>query len=427
MRVAYVLNTFPRMSETFILNQITGLIDRGMEVDIYARSSGSWPDAHPDIARYGLRSRVRYPVGPPTNSFVRRRRMCAAIGSMLARSGGSPSALERAVRHARTDAYRALSFFPAPEPSQVYDAIHCHFGTTGELALSLRAAGKLTGPVITTFHGYDISRIPRRDGSDIYARLFQEGDLFIPVSNYWERELIRLGCPAERILVHRMGIDCRDFEFVSKDLPRDEPLRLLTVARLVEKKGVEYAIRAVARLAETRADLDYRIVGDGPLRAHLQGVINALGMGERITLQGGQPQPVVRQLLGKSHIFLLPSVTASDGDMEGIPVSLMEALASGTPVLSSSHSGIPELVEHGVTGLLSREGDVDGISRNLRRLSRNGEMYRRMSQEGRRMVETHHNIDRLNDRLAMILSGELSPGSYAHGDPHGAPEAVATR
>ena len=150
-----------------------------------------------------------------------------------------------------------------------YDIINCHFGYHGLKAVYLKQIGLLQGKIVTTFHGLDITNYLESFGENVYEQLFDTGDLFLPISELWEKRLIELGCSPKKIIVHHMGIDCDKFSFKPRNLSSDGQIRFVTVARLVEKKGVEYAIRAVAKLADTHRNIQYSIVGDGALRDKL--------------------------------------------------------------------------------------------------------------------------------------------------------------
>ena len=161
-----------------------------------------------------------------------------------------------------------------------------------------------------------------------------------------------------------------------------EPVTLVTVARLVPKKGIEDAIRAVAALAPKYPTLSFHIVGDGPQRSGCQTLIEELGVQNQIRLLGQQPAEGVKHALKSADIFVAPSYTASDGDIEGIPVAIMEAMASGLPVVSTNHSGIPELVMDGVTGCLVAERDVTNIAARLSWRSIGPRSARRWAERG---------------------------------------------
>jgi colanic acid/amylovoran biosynthesis glycosyltransferase len=200
-----------------------------------------------------------------------------------------------------------------------------------------------------------------------------------------------------------MGIDSARFKFTPREPPNHGPLRLVTVARLVEKKGVDYAIRAVARLAAAGVDVEYTVVGDGPLREKLTQLTEALGLSGRVKLVGSMAHSDIAALLQRSHVMLAPSVTASDGDMEGLPVAIMEAMASGLPVVSTVHSGIPELIDDDVNGYLVPEKDVTALAAKLEHVALHTADWKRVAEAAHRTVVERHDIHTLNDQLASLL------------------------
>lgn len=404
-RIAVLVSVFPTLSETFVLDQITGLLDRGATVDVLATSAGRHGPVHADVERHGLGERTVRPA-PPGGPLWRRRlhlvRLTARALAPALRGGASPTS---ALTAALADARSAFWWNPPgfPRRPRTYDAIHCHFGPVGNLGLALRNTGFLRGPLYTTFHGFDMSVHLRRVGEDAYARLLRSGDGFLPISQFWRERLIELGAPVGRIAVHHMGVDCGRLPFRARTAPAGGPVRLLSVARLVEKKGLDCAIRAVAAATALGQRLDYRIVGDGPLRAALGALIADLGVDDVVSLVGPLARDGVRREMDAAHVLVAPSVTAADGDMEGIPVAIMEAMALGLPVVSTRHSGIPELVRHGHSGILVAERDVDGLTRAIIELAANPDTWPLLAAAARDRVERDFSLERLNDRLLSLL------------------------
>ena len=405
MTVAFFLTgPFPTLSETFILNQITGLLDRGHDVHIYAARSGE-PLAHPAVERYRLLERTGYWPAIPLNRLAR-----AARGlGLMARHATALAALLPSVsgaKYGRTASSLNLLFWASQLTSRPsYDIVYCHFGWNGLYASMLRDLGLLRGRLVTAFHGADLSWQLQVSGSDVYRPLFEKGDLFLPISEHWKEKLIALGCPRERVRVHRMGIDCKRFAFLERRLEAGQPVRLITVSRLIEKKGVEYGIRAAARLIERGRDIRYDIIGDGALREPLAHLIAELRLGDKVRLLGWQDQDTVLDALRRSHIALAPSVTSRNGDQEGIPVFLMESMAIGLPVVSTRHSGIPELVEEGVSGRLVTEREPEALASAVEDLINHPESWPAMGRAGRRQVEQNYDIGVLNDRLVDLFRG----------------------
>jgi len=414
VKIAFIVPVFPSLSQTFVLNQITGLMDLGHEVDIFAYTKINDAKIHPDVFKYGLLERTCYysdsHIGIPKNKFVR---ILKGIVLAATKVSLNPSAVLNSlniIRYRRQAATFRLLFSILPFIQRDhYEIIHCHFGTLANHILLMKELGAINGKLCTTFHGYDISTFLKNQDADIYQKLFAEGDLFLPISQHWKRKLIKLGCDEDRIKVHRMGIDLSRFEFRKRPVSKNGTLNILTVARLVEKKGIEYGIKAVAQVLREYPDIVYRIAGDGPLLKKLEGLIQHLKVGENIHLLGPVEQAGVINLMMKSDILLAPSVTAKDGDQEGIPVVLMEAFGTGLPIISTFHSGIPELVQDGVSGFLVPERDVEGLREKLIDLISKPELRLEMGLAGRKFVEKEYDIVKLNNSLAATYESML-PG-----------------
>ena len=201
-----------------------------------------------------------------------------------------------------------------------------------------------------------------------------------------------------------MGVDLRRFSFHERVPQPGEPVRILTVGRLVEKKGLEYAIRAVAGARERYPDLLYDIVGEGPLRASLEALIGELGVGEVVTLHGAKSGERVRELMAQAHLFVMPSVTASDGDMEGQGLALQEAQASGLPVLATDHNGFSDSIVPGRSGVLVPERDATQLAARLVYLLERPGLWAGMGRAGRRHVEENYDITNLNRRLVELYA-----------------------
>ena len=414
MKIAYVLDRFPVLSETFILNQIAGLIDAGHDVDLYAKSLHTAGVVQPEVVRLGLAERARFWPDLPASKSHRFLRALRLLAQQLRE--GRPAALRCAdVLHYGVEAANGNLVYASAliRTPQAYDVIHAHFGNVGVRAQGLRDLARLRGPLVTTFHGFDLShgfrsgRMSRLLSG--YGVLFRRGDLFLPISDRWRERLIELGCPPDRIVVHRMGVDLDRFVLRPQAALPDRPLRLVSVARLVEKKGISIAIDAVDRLIERGHQVEYTVIGDGPLRAALEtraGEYRATGV---IRFMGAVPQDQVAAQLSRANILVAPSLTARNGDEEGLPVVIMEAMASGLLVVASKHSGIPELVVDRVTGYLAPEGDPVALATVLAEAAEHRDRWQVMRSAARRAVEEHHDIRKLNAKL-MGLFARLAEG-----------------
>lgn len=406
MKIAFIVNRFPTLSETFIINQITGLIDRGHTVDIFADGPREDPGVHRDVEEYGLVARTTY-----YNSFLatpapKARRVASAVRVVAEQIGRNPRPLAHALNVARygkrAASLRLLHHISPFLRGGPYDVVHCHFGPSGALGAFLQRIGAVRAPLVTTFYGHDLSSYVQQRGPGVYAELFSCGARFLHISAYQRPRLLALGSPPERTDLQRIGVDIGRFSYAPRTLAPGEPVRLLTTARLVEKKGLEYSIRAVAQVAARRPALRYTIVGDGRLRPRLQQLIDDLGMGGQIELAGWKSQDEVRGLLARAHLFVLASVTAANGDEEGQGLVLQEAQAMGLPVVCTRHNGFPEGMVEGESGLLVPERDVEAMAAAIDALLACPERWPAMGLAGRRHVEQHFDNARLADRLVAI-------------------------
>lgn len=409
MRVLFILKDFPVISESFILNQITGLLTQGHEVDIYATYRGDRTKIHPDVENFNLLDRTIYVPELPQNWFYR---FLKGLLLLLQHFPRNPKVVLRSLnifKYGRSAAALRLFFPIVPLLGQrPYDIIHCQFGMLGLDALMLRELGVIQGAIITSFRGYDISWYVKEHGNRAYDPLFAGGEFFLANCEFFRQRAVRLGCDERKIVVHRSGIACDRFQYRPRRLNSDETVRIVTIGRLIEKKGIEYGIRAIAKVLRTYPHLEYFIVGDGILRESLQQLINALQVGDRIHLLGSKNQPEIIELLDSAHLFIATSVTANDGNQDAPVNTLKEAMAMGLPVIASQHGGIPELVEDGVSGYLVPERDSEAIAEKVIALLSRPETWAMMGQKGRDRVEAEYDMYKLNRELVSLYSQVLT-------------------
>jgi len=398
MKIAFIVGRFPTISETFILNQITGLIDLGHGVDIYATDKSDERKVHSDVKKYQLMRRVHY-FAMPSNKLTR---VLKAIVLIIANFHRGPVKILKSLnisKYGKKALSLRLLYALIPFLGKRFDIIHCHFGPNGIIGVYLKEIG-IDSKFVTTFYGYDMSTFILSNGNNVYKKLFSKGDLFISISEYWKKKLVKIGCEEGRIIVHRLGIDLDDFKSLERKPP--EIIKILSVGRLVEKKGHEFAIKAIVKIISKHKNVTYIIAGDGLLRAKLESLVSELEIKNYVKFLGAVEQDEVLKLYQQAHIFVLPSVTASNGDQEGTPVVLMEAQAVGLPIVSTYHSGIPEVVIDGKSGFLVPEKDVDALAERIEYLINHPEIWSEMGRAGRKFVEEHYDINKLNKRLVEI-------------------------
>jgi colanic acid/amylovoran biosynthesis glycosyltransferase len=411
LAIAIFVWNFPVLSETFVINIVTGLIDRGHRVDIYALGGpqAHLAKVHPDVDRYKLLERTFYPLPTPQNRVARVVKKLGLVGAQgLSRPASGLHLLAGLRRERFPDSWKnVLSLAPLLDKPP-YDLIHGQFGPNGLAAVALRQLGGLKAKVITSFRGYEFGPYLQKHGLTVFDPLFRSGDLFLPNSDYFGRRLAALGCPEHKIQVYRSGVDCKRFAFVERRQPQEGRVRIVTVGRLVEKKGIEYAVRAITRLLPQHPNIQYDIIGDGPLRPTLQALIDSLGLQSQVKLLGPKQQSELIVELEHAHIMIAPSVTSETGDQDAPINTLKEAMATGMPVIGTWHGGIPELVEDGLSGYLVPERDSEALATRLDELIQHPERWAPMGQAGRKQVEINYNLEALNDRLVDLYQQVLA-------------------
>ncbi len=265
------------------------------------------------------------------------------------------------------------------------DLVHAHFGPDG--CKVMYACEQLNIPFVVSFYGYDLSQlVTERFWQEAYRELFARAAGVIALSEDFRRRLLGIGCPAEKIHIIRIGVNPEDFPYRPSAPGRNKPVRILSVARCVEKKGIDYGLEALAIVRKQYPNVQFTHIGDGPLREEWQTLATKLGIADCCDWRGSQPRPVVQDEMKRSDIFMQPSIRASNGDEEGTPVVLYEAMATGLPIVSTLHSGIPEAVLNGENGYLAPERDADTLAANILRLLEQPDDWEDMGRRGRELV-----------------------------------------
>lgn len=285
------------------------------------------------------------------------------------------------------------------------DAVLAEYGTTGVLALE--ACRKLNLPLVVHFHGYDASaREVLESHARSYVTMFEQSAAVIAVSRAMQRQLIALGAPACKVHYNPYGVDCHDFG--GADPASASPV-FLSVGRFVEKKAPFLTLMAFVTLFRTNPDARLRMIGDGPLLGPCRAMARALGVEAAVTFLGAQPEAVVQNEMRATRAFVQHSIEASNGDCEGTPVGIIEAGASGLPVIATRHGGIPDVVIEGETGLLVDEVDVVGMACHMRRLAEESEYAGRLGLAARAHVCRHFSMEHSISRLWNIIERCIRP------------------
>ena len=265
---------------------------------------------------------------------------------------------------------------------------HAHFGFDAVYFLPLK---KFSIPMITSFYGYDATVYPREHKS-VYKKLFENCELFLVPTKSLKADLISLGCDPNKLCVQHLGIDVDRFKFKKRKIK--DSTKFLAVARFVEKKGLCYLLFAFSKLAKEFSNVKLTIVGDGPLRNELYDISKRLGLDVKFINNFDYPKPheVVLNAMYNSDVLVSPSITASNGDKESLNLTNIEAQATGMPVISTWHDGIPEGILDKKTGFLVNEKDIDGPYEKMKYLVENPKVRNRLGKKGRRHVEIEFNL-----------------------------------
>jgi glycosyltransferase involved in cell wall biosynthesis len=401
VRIAYVVSRFPDPSETFVLRELNAVERRaGVEVELFVLFPPKHPFVHPDAERWVARAHRASAATALAGTLywlVRRPlRMCGALASVIVGHWRKPERLLRALiagaaaaAHART--MRRLRI----------DRVHAHFATYPALAAWL--AGRLIDvPYSFTAHAHDIYV------DQLHLRtLAREAEAIAAISEF-NRSFLEpyAGDARTPVELVRCGVVPSAYAFRERTLPREGPVRAICVATLNELKGHAVLLDALARGGAELERLQLDLVGSGPLERALRERVARLGLAGRVRFHGTRSEVEVAELLDRADLFVLASVVAQNGRMDGIPVALMEALATGLPVVASRLSGIPELVRDGETGVLAEPGDANDLARALRDVLGDPEAAMARARAGRRLIEQEFDIERSADAMLELFGAD---------------------
>jgi glycosyltransferase involved in cell wall biosynthesis len=413
-RLAYVLSRFPLLSETFILREVLALRALGWQPRLFGITH--------------QHSRVRHPEAAPIESSVR---FLSPLSGATLRANGR--VLARDPRGYARTITTVLGNWPSPDfllkglaitPGVVAWAdemrrsgvghVHAHYGTHPALAALL--AADLAGIGYSfTVHAHDLFV-----DTTMLAEKVRRARFVVTISEYNRSRIAALVGPdaAASVVVVRCGVDPAQFTARDHQPPADGPVRILAVASLQEYKGLDRLIAACALLRDRDIAFVCEVVGEGPLRASLERLIADLGLRERVHLLGPRDQHEVRARMARANVFVQPSVIARDGQMEGIPVALMEAMASGVPVVASALSGIPELVRHGETGLLVPPGQPAALRDALLACLTDSDGTAVRARRARTLIESEYDLRQNVKQLAALFERALGSSAPRVGDPN---------
>jgi colanic acid/amylovoran biosynthesis glycosyltransferase len=414
-KVAYIMSRFPKLSETFVLYEILAMESLGADVAVYPLLRERQQRRHPEADEWIRRARflpfLSIPILGAQLHFLRNKptvylRLWLEIlrGTWASANFfvGSLGILPKSVRFAWEMRARGITH------------VHAHFATHPAMAALI--VHRLTGiPFSFTAHGSDL-HVDRR-----MLETKVEAAAFVATVSEYNREMIVADCGAhvrDKIHVIHCGVDSQVFK-PRRPRPGNRPLQMVCVASFEDVKGHRYLVEACRILRDQRLDFVCHLIGEGPLRKETERQIAKAGLGACVVLHGGQPRPVVVSMMAESDVAVLASHQTARGKREGIPVALMEAMASGVPVVATRISGIPELVEDGRTGYLVAPGDPAALAGAVRTLAGDAELRERMGRAGREKVIAEFD---LRANAARLL--ELFIGASSHSIQRSSPDST---
>lgn len=279
--------------------------------------------------------------------------------------------------------------------------LHIYFG---QIAVHLLPLIRLwTKPSIVSFHGADVTVDMNKPAyREATRQMLNSVKLVLVRSESLRRAVIRLGCDEGKIEIQRTGIPLEQFPFRERRFPQNGEWRLVQAGRLIEKKGLPVTLRAFAVFLHQYPNAKLTIAGEGPLLAELQDLSRELNIDGRVSFTGFVSQDQLRETYYASHIFLHPSQTGRDGNQEGIPNSMLEAMASGLPVFATQHGGIPEAIENGVSGVLVPERDHQKLAAALLDTVQDPRFLSRIARNGAEIVRKNFDLRAQAQRLEEI-------------------------
>ncbi len=415
--VGYLTKRFPRLSETFILDEILGLERVGVPLRLYALAHPHEAIEQPDTSR--LRTTVTYLRDDSSwRSAIANLRKPAAAHLHLLRTRPGPYARVllyvaykrrhwSTVRHLLEAGYLAVLL-------QRDGASHVHAAFAHGPASVAHFVHLLTGlPFSFSAHAKDLYE----SAPDLLARKIAAAEFVLVCSESAARVVCELAGPAaDKVLLAPHGVDTARFRPTPSglaDTPGEgsyhRPLRLLAVGRLVEKKGYPTLLQAIHTVAGSGGDVTCRIIGAGPLRAELEQLATRLGVSDRIEFLGARTHQEVAAAYHEADAFVQTSVVLSSGDRDGIPNALLEAMASGLPVVASAVGGIPEVIADRATGLLCAPDDPTALAERLILLLDNPSLRRRLGEQARQHIVAHYDRDSAIRAIAPLFGIDAAP------------------
>ncbi len=316
MKIAFIVDRFPVVSETFVINQVADLMDRGIEVEIYSFHKGDKENISQRYHTYNMAELVHY-LDTPKNIVTRLRSAIPKIAHVFVTHPLLLFKIFNIRRYRRKALSLSLLFWIEPFLDKKFDLAHCHFGTVANNYLSIKKILGLRQKIVTTFYGYDASRIFNENRSDYYAELKEESTLFFAMSHNMKERLVAQGFEKNKIKVLPVSIDLQSYPYKERTPHDGEPVNIISVGRFVEKKGFDDLLRALAIVKEkSKKAFKCYIIGDGVMKDELFALTDQLKLKDIVEYKGFMNMEAIITFFMGMHVFVQPSKTARNGDME---------------------------------------------------------------------------------------------------------------
>ncbi len=345
--ILFLVSKFPYRNQMYIINQITGLIDRGHTVYVL------------------YQQKTNEPISLTLRNYEQK---------------------------------YTIFYGQLPENKKSFDIVLCQMAELDTWYQKLKQCG-LKGKTVVFGRGGDMSTLTRQNPHR-YDCFFNETDIWLPVCDFFRQRLIKLGYDERKIQVLGSSIDCKKFTRSEK---KSDRIRVATTARLIPKKGIEYALRAIANVINRYPQIEYIVIGSGKWKSGLEKLAHNLNIQKNVIFMGHKTHEEIIDILNDTDIYIQPSVTSANFNQEGIPNALKEAMAMELPVISTYHAGIPELVDHDVSGLLVPEKNAEAIKSAMLDLIEHADKRKSLGLAAREKVLQVYDIDVINDQLNDLL------------------------
>ncbi len=412
MRINVFVNKFPAYSETFIYNQVQGFIKKGFKVTLYCQSVNKSEDSSHESIEFVHQNCEIVVVDVPYRYREKLLKLAPTIFHVIRKSGWKSLRIlnifsEQDDNKTLVQVYMAKAMVENPPEGLII----CHFGVHGVLLTTLAKAGvfKPHDDIVTYFHGCDFSSYVAARSDRIYENLFAYGSKFIANSEFTRNKLIALGAEPSKVIKIPVGYNDKIFTYYDRQDLKLSPVIFMSIGRLTEKKGHQYLIAAFRKVLDSGLEAKLIIVGEGNLESQLLDQIHDLNLNDSVELLGRKSQKEIKELLQSVHVFVLASVTASNGDTEGQGLVLQEAQAVGLPVIATDHNGFPDSLQDKHTGFLVPERDSDILAQKMCLLGFEPNLRHKMGRAGAEFAKENFSsevISALTEEKVLNLSAK---------------------